>query len=136
MIIKFDNKKIKVKHEFNEENNYHTLTAISEKNSPMAVLTFKVDRNKNIWLYKIKVKDEYQRMGASTALIYAMENFAIKNKIRFIEGKFYPENAYAKPFYEKLGYQIYKEDYETYVGKSLWNIKEKFQIIEEDELTF
>ena len=48
-----------------------------------------------------------------------LEYFALQNRAQVVEGKFYPENEFAKPFYNKYGYSIDKEDYETYIYKTL-----------------
>lgn len=135
MIVSFEDKNIKIKKSYNEIHKFFTFTAISKNNKIMATLTFKKDSNNShrIWLNKIRVEEKFSHNGAASALMYALEDFALKNRVFYIEGKFYPENEYAKPFYEKLGYEIYKEDYETYVGKFLNKTNNNIKIIETED---
>ena len=73
------------------------------------------------WLYKIEVEKKYQSDGFGHLLMSLFEEDCAKNRIKTIEGKFYPDNSHAKPFYLKRGYEIVKEYYDTYIFKTLNN---------------
>lgn len=110
--------------EFNVEiiedkhNDFYEVQVVDEE--VMGYATFKININKNYtWLYKIVTNEKYQHMGVGQALLDIIEYISCKKLVRNIEGKFYPNNEYAKPFYEKNNYQIYKDGYDTYVGKRL-----------------
>ena len=92
--------------------------AIADNGDVMGTAYFAIIRNeRKVWLRKIETKPEYQNLGIGKALLDTLEYFTIQNRLCVIEGKFYPDNEYARPFYLKNNYDIYKEDYETYVGK-------------------
>ena len=92
--------------------------AIADNGDVMGTAYFSVNRKeRKLWLRKIETKPKYQNLGIGKALLDTLEYFTIQNRLCVIEGKFYPDNEYARPFYLKNGYDIYKEDYETYVGK-------------------
>ena len=59
-----------------------------------------------------------------------MEYTTLDTRKTSIDGKFYPDNEFAKPFYEHRGFDITKDGYETYVGKYL-NDKQKKRITDE-----
>ena len=114
-------KQINLKFLYNSQDNYYKILALNNENQEMGYLTFKIKTgfSRKIWLNKIETKPEFQNQKVGTALIGCMEYFASQCNIDFIEGKFYPTNDYAKPFYIKRGYEIYKDEYEWYVDKTL-----------------
>lgn len=85
-------------------------------------ITFKLKRG-TCYLNRIEVFDEkFAHIGLGTQILKFMEETATDYRCFQVEGKFYPFGefgAYAKSFYIKNGYEIYKEDYETYISKSL-----------------
>ena len=88
----------------------------------MGYVNFAINKeygSRQLWLYKIKTYDEFQHQGVGSALITALEFFAYMRNISVVDGKFYPDNEFAAPFYEKYGYSIYHEDYFTGVGKRI-----------------
>ncbi len=100
--------------------NYYEIKAYNNKNEEVARVNFKTNYDpREIWLNKISTDEKYQNKGYATALIKALEYVAYKLRFDQIEGKYYPENSYAKPFYDKYEYIIYKDGYETYITKSL-----------------
>lgn len=140
MIIEFDDKKIKINKKYYSLENCYAFNAVNNKNEVMATLTFKID--KKVWnricVDKLSTNEKFNHCGAGSALIYALEDFAFKNRIFYIEGKFFPENEFTKSFYKKLGYEIYKEGYDTFVGKYIHKENKNCKIIydKEDELSF
>lgn len=106
---------------YNEADNYYTLKALdSKKEMGMATFLFKSDRwSRKLWLQYIETKEKYAHSGIATAMIQIVEYFAYKNHVEEIEGKYYPKNEFAKPFYEKNGYDIDQEDYNWYIDKYL-----------------
>lgn len=122
-----NNKKINIKFLYNETQNYYTLLAVDDEKA-VGKLTFKLDYrsfNRKLWLNKISVIDECSHLGVGTALLTMMEVFAYRNRISDVEGKYYPENEFAKPFYDKHGYDIWKDGYDWYVSKMLHEDKLK-----------
>ena len=110
--------------------NYYEIKAFNGLKQEVARITFKTNnKNRHIWLNKISTDEKYQHKGYGTALIYAFEYVAKVLKFDQIEGKYYPENQYAKPFYDKHEYAIYKDGYETFITKSLdyEEIKQKIE---------
>lgn len=121
MKIKVKEKQFNSKMIYHKNDDYYTIKIMNE-NSTMGYLTFKIKRegyNNSIWLNKIETYKKFAHQGVGTALIQLLEYFAYKNNLQYIEGKFYPDNEYAKPFYEKYSYKIEKEYYETFVSKWL-----------------
>lgn len=101
------------------EKNDYELSAL-QNGEVMGTANFAiVSKDRKVWLRKIETRQEFQNMGVGQALLDVLEYFTIQNGLKHIEGKFYPDNEFARPFYLKNGYDIYKEDYETYVEKFL-----------------
>ncbi len=93
----------------------------------IGLINFKFSRehgDKVAWIYVIEVKEKFQSKKFGDILINLFEDYCKKERIKRVEGKFYPTNMNARPFYLKHGYEIYKEDYETYILKVLDYIKE------------
>ena len=95
----------------------------------------------DLWLININIKPYYQTRGLGQFLFDLLVNDAILAHVNFIEGKYFPTNDHAKPFYEKNGCEIYKEYYDTYVRKDIddySNINEYFtkvnQITEQEAI--
>jgi len=106
---------------FDEYNKYYKVCAYNSKKEEVARATFKLSTypTRHVWLYKISTDELYQHKGYSSAIMYAMEYIAIQNRFDHIEAKYFPENEYAKAFYDKHDYVIFKDGYETYLSKSL-----------------
>lgn len=71
------------------------------------------------WIWKIETQEQFQHQGVATALLSFFEHQAHSKRFFKIEGKYYPTNEFAKPFYKKMGYTIEKDGYEQYVDKYL-----------------
>lgn len=110
-------KEFNIKVAYYSSNNYYIIEVL-EDGVKKGYLTFCIKKGQ-AWIYKIETKTEFSRQGVGKALIDTFEFILSGKRINSIDGKFYPDNEYAKPFYEKNGYQIYKDDYETYVCKYL-----------------
>lgn len=118
-ISKKQNKYIEMKLSHLDGNDYE-LVALSDSDAIMGKANFAIiSKQRKVWLRKIETKPEFQDKGVGQALLDTLEYFTIQKGLKHIEGKFYPDNEYAKPFYLKNDYDIYKEDYETYVEKYL-----------------
>lgn len=121
MKVKVGKKEFDSKILFNTEENSYRIEILDNSNV-MGYATFRIKRNRyqdSIWLYKIETYPKYAHTGVGTATINLLEYFALQNRAQVVEGKFYPENEFAKPFYNKFGYSIDREDYETYIYKTL-----------------
>ena len=91
--------------EIEEDNGFYKIVCLSPELTEMGCVMFKLN-TKSCWLYKIKTEEAFQRQGIGSQLLTIMGKIALENNINFIEGKFYPENAYARSFYEKNGYYV------------------------------
>ena len=112
-----------------EQDDYYELRA-KEKDQIVGTLNFKKSkRNKGVaFLNDITVNEEYMGKGYGNILIKAFEYVALNLNLFLVEGKFYPENNRAKPFYIANGYAIEKDDYDTIVVKTLDREKIKQEI--------
>lgn len=75
--------------------------------------------NNYLWLSNISIEPEFQSQGLGQFLFDLMYNDAVLARVWQIEGKYYPSNDKAKPFYDKNNVEIYKDGYETYIYKSV-----------------
>ena len=98
--------------------NFYECSIVNDKNLSMGMLTFKLEKP-SIWIYSISVDEAFQNQGLGQALLDALEYIAIEKNCTKIQGKFYPSNKYAKPFYTKNNYLIIKDYYETFIYKWL-----------------
>lgn len=84
--------------------------------------SIKSDRfGRNAWLYKVAVSEKFRGQGVGGSLLKIMENDCALARVWSIEGKYYPEgasNEEVSSFYKKHGFEIYKDGYETLVGKT------------------
>lgn len=87
-----------------KQQNFYSVSCIKNKEK-IGFINFEIKNNKT-WIYKIETNKNYLHQGVGTALIDMMEYISMLNKIERVEGKYYPENEYAKTFYEKYGYYI------------------------------
>lgn len=132
MIVQGKKGPINIELKYFEDDRYYRAEAISESGQVMGYVTFKqhTDNPRTMWLQKIETHKEFQGLGVGDALLSVMEYTTLQSRKTSIDGKFYPDNEFAKPFYEHRGYDITKDGYETYVGKYL-NDKQKKRITEE-----
>lgn len=96
---------------------FHIMKMYTPDNKDCASLRFNIKGNK-AWLYYIEVKDEYQGLGLGQKLFSVFEYFIAKHNVESFEGKYYPLNDKAKPFYLKNGCEIWKDGYDTIVSKN------------------
>lgn len=103
------------------EDRFNRFFSVSiEEDDIMGSATFKIyDSKKTTWLFKIETKKEYQHMGIGQALIDIVEYISCLNHMQRIEGRYFPDNEHAKPFYKKNNYEIYKEGYDSFILKNL-----------------
>lgn len=59
-----------------------------------------------LWIYKLETNPKFYRQGVASAVMDIVELMAIKRGINKIEGRFFPSNDAARPFYEKNGYSV------------------------------
>lgn len=121
MKIKVNNNEFDSKILYNGDDDIYRIEVL-DGSDVMGYATFKLKRQRyfdSVWLYKIETNKEYAHKGVGSAVINLLEYFAYQNRAHTVEGKFFPENEYAKPFYDKFGYSIEKEGYETYIYKTL-----------------
>lgn len=86
-----------------QEDFYNVVCVLS--NEEAGFINFEIKDNKT-WIYKIETKENHYHKGVGTALLNAMEYISMLNNTKRVEGKYYPDNKYTKPFYEKYGYFI------------------------------
>ncbi len=101
-----------------DDNDLYRASAISDSGDVMGTVTFNIQsKSRTLWIRKIETNPEFQNQGVGKALLDVVEYFAVKSRCSTIEGKFFPDNEYARPFYLKNNYEIYKDGYETYINK-------------------
>lgn len=113
MKIKVKDKIFDIKQIYDSENNYYNFVALNSNNEEMGFVNFgftKIYGERSVWIYKIETYENFQHQGVGQALLWAMEYFACSKRVLKVIGKFYPENKFAKPFYEKNKYLISKEE--------------------------
>lgn len=78
-------------------------------------------KNRSVWLNKIVVEEKERNQGVGKNLLNLFENDCLNKRISSVEGKYYPEtdNQIVKNFYEKNGYSIEREGYDTCIFKLL-----------------
>lgn len=121
MKVKVYNKEFEAKILYNSDDDIYRIEVLNGS-KVMGYATFKLKRQRfldSIWLYKIETNKEYAHKGVGSAVINLLEYFAYQNRAHTVEGKYFPKNEFAKPFYDKFGYSIEKEGYETYIYKTL-----------------
>lgn len=115
-----EQEEFEVKVLYDKADDFYTINALNTKGEVVCTATAKPQRSlSQMWLYKISTVEGYQHKGYATAVIKTLEYLTSYIRYSWIEGKFYPDNQYAKPFYDKHGYTIYKDDYETFVTKTI-----------------
>lgn len=108
-----------MKFERKDKDDYVVIEAI-DNDKIIGFINYKFKKNGRVWLNNIVVNKEYRTKGIGTILIKLFENDCIEHYIREIEGKFYPhdeEGDVVRAFYEKHGYTIYKDGYDTEIYK-------------------
>lgn len=100
------------------ENNIFQAYIENKNGELMGEITFKIYGNKT-WIFSISTEKIFQRSGVGKALISICEFISAKKRVQKIEGKFCPQNDAARPFYEKNGYQIMNDSYNSYIYKVL-----------------
>lgn len=132
MIVQGKKGPINIELKYFEDDKFYRADAISEDGQIMGYITFKqhYENPRTMWLQKVETYPGFQDRGVGDALLSVMEYTALQTRKTSIDGKFYPDNEHAKPFYEHRGYDITKDGYETYVGKYLSD-KQKKRITDE-----
>lgn len=100
-------------------NDLTTIDAVYGK-TPIGYISYKIERG-SAWLYKVAVSKKFRGHGVGGSLLKIMENDCELARVWSIEGKYYPEgasNEEVSSFYKKHGFEIYKDGYETLVGKT------------------
>lgn len=124
---------------YDDFKDYYAVKAMSSADDLLGLLTFKIKQEnyyKKIWLYIIETYGKNQHKGVGSKMIIFLEDFAKQNKVRYIEGKYYPENKEAVKFYEKRGYVLDIDGYEQLICKNIDQKSEldKDMIITQDSM--
>ena len=100
------NYKNKFEHTLNiiKEPDYYSVTCL-KNGKEIGFINFSIKKQRT-WIHKIKTDNDYLHQGVGTALLYMMEYISMQNRVRTVEGKYLPENKFAKLFYEKYDYRI------------------------------
>lgn len=129
-----------------QDKDFFQINCISPDNEIMGFITFKKNIN-NLWILKLETNEKFFHQGVASALIDITEYIATINYLTRIEGKFMPDNEFARPFYEKNGYFVpnktkswddYDETWTLYKNLDPKKVKEKvipnIKVNQEDEL--
>ncbi len=94
----------------------------SEDMHPVGYLNFRI-KGDIAFIYSFKVDDaKFLRTGVGSVMLNCFEDYAYKKRAHYVDGRFYPDGEgaeYSKDFYEKHGYEIYRDGYEQYISKRL-----------------
>lgn len=129
MKIKVKDLEVNLELNYYDKNRFYEIVALNENSKVMGSLSYKIDYGyRKAWLNKISTEEEFQHKGVGQLLLNAFEYLISDARINCVEGKFYPENDFALPFYQKNDYKIEKDGYETILFKSIdtQKIKEQF----------
>lgn len=118
-----NNEPIVLKLYYNDIYKYYEIRAY-DKDKDIGFTNFKFETNGNsVWLQNIQVTDDnFLSKGVGKAMLKMFENVCTNARRFHVEGKFYPKGNGAhltRDFYNRNGYSIYKDDYETYIDKTL-----------------
>ena len=106
---------------YEDEKKMYLVFAKNDKKEEMGYINFSLNPQlQRTWLWRIETYEPFQHQGIATALLSFMESESISRRYFCVEGKYLPTNEYAKPFYEKLGYDIDYEGYSEFIWKSLY----------------
>lgn len=98
------------------------IKALDSDENIVASATFKLKCG-YCYLNRIEIENfKYAHLGLCSQILKIIEQISIEKRCKFIEGKFCPFGElgpHAKSFYNKNGYEIYKDGYETYISKDL-----------------
>lgn len=83
----------------------YTIKCLTKDDDEMGFVTFTIYNN-ILWIYKLQTNPKFYHKGVASAIIDITEFLAIKHNAKRIEGKFFPTNEFARPFYEKNGYFV------------------------------
>ena len=87
-----------------DSRNYN-IDCVNSANERLGSISFCINEDKT-WIYKIKINEEYLHQGVGTALLSIMEYISMLKRVTIVEAKYFPENKFARPFYEKNGYFV------------------------------
>ncbi len=102
-----------------DEIKFFRIIATNDQNYEIGNLNFSCKKNREVWLYQIATKEEFQYQGIGQAMLDVFEVFCSINSCSHIEGRFIPDNDYAETFYHKNGYSIFEDSYRDYIIKDL-----------------
>ena len=71
------------------------------------------------WIWKIETQEQFQHQGVGSVLLSYLEYESYNHRYYYVEGKYFPSNAYAKPFYEKMNYTFDVDGYDQFISKFL-----------------
>ncbi len=94
-----------------KDKKFYEIVAYNANKKEIGNLNFSIHKN-GAWLYIIETNKEYQHRGIGQSLLNVMEYMLVKSSCYHIEGKYYPKNRFAKPFYLKNNFKIENDDYE------------------------
>lgn len=123
-----------------QDKDYYTILCFDDAGICAGRASFKISKmgyRPSIWIYKIETFENFQNRGLGKAILDTVEMFAKLKRIYIIEGKFYPDNEYAEPFYIKNGYGIDRDYSSCEIYKHLVFDKvscpfEQLEIVEEE----
>ena len=101
---------------------FYEVEIVADNNERMGKINFKIGKKENsneTWIYNISTEQKYQHIGVGKTLLKICEYMTSRKGIKVIRGRFLPSNEYAKPLYEKNGYEITKYKDEAFFCKKI-----------------
>lgn len=77
-------------------------------------------KNRQMNLYKIEVDEKFRGHGLATYALSFLTEVAANFRIDTIDGNYYPSNSDAQIVYDKNGFKIEKEYYDTRIVKNFY----------------
>jgi len=95
--------------------NFFEIKCLSQNDEEMGFITFEIHKN-FVWIYKIETNENFYHQGVASAILDVAEYIAVEHNAHTMQGKFVPDNEYARPFYEKNGYTVpnKEKNWDTY----------------------
>ena len=144
MIVKGKSGPVNVELTYFEDDKYYRAEALDEKGQVLGYVTFGKHHYSpsGMWLFRIETLGSAQRnKGIGDALLSVAEYTTVLTRKNMLEGNFNPQNhpdengqidekMDVRHFYEKRGFSIYKEDYDTLVGKTYMSKEDRDAVLE------
>lgn len=113
---------------FNEVDNYYTIQMLTLSNNTIVEagkISYKTGKgfyfNRQVIFNDLRVSEDFRKNGLATYGLSFLTEIAKNQRIDFIDGKYYPSEYGVEKVYNKNGFTVEKEDYDTRIVKTIEN---------------